>query len=214
MTILFFDVDGPAVPARALFLPDNLLPKYGWQFDPVMCHFINFLGWAVPDLQIVIASHRRGMLSPFDGSWTSDHNSWARIMQENQINVPLHKDWCTAKDKSEVHAKIVEISQWLARHPEVKTFVTIEDEAAGYDQEANDAQRKYLNLCGEDYLNGITWQDMERICEFFKLGKLDIMLDKYRQHLFDSKQPKNRRETLARDRRINRVVAHRDGIPA
>lgn len=186
MKILFFDVDGPMVSGRALFLPDNIVPRYGWQFDPCAVGMLNFLGWAVPDLQVVIASHRCGMTYPVqvnNPTFTDTKASWERVFKDNGLNLKIHHDWCTVRGDDcvdERRPKIAEIGEWLDRNPSVKDFVTFDDEAAGYTSNVNDDQRRYLRLCGEDYLNGITWADLERAVKF--LGRTEGVGDLLEQY--------------------------------
>lgn len=180
--VLFFDVDGPMVPSRAWFMPANIIPRYGWTFDPCAVGYINFLGWLEPELRIVIGSHRNGIINPFDNTWTCTKVSWERVLAGNGIDVKLHEDWSTPRDPDgAVEAKIVEISRWLARHPEVDRFITFEDEAPGYCETATPAQRKYLHLCGEDSNNGLTWQDMEAAVKWLgHTTPLSKLVEKYR----------------------------------
>lgn len=182
MKVLFFDVDGPMVPARAFFLPNNIVPRYGWEFDKTAVHMLNFLGWAVPDLRVVIGSHRVGMRSPFDKTFTDTKNSWERIFRENGLTLKIHTDWITVRDDyDESGNKVKEITGWLKAHPRTTHWVTFDDEIAGYTADTTEVHRSMVHLCGEDYLNGISWKDLQKALKYLGIsGSLDDLLDKYR----------------------------------
>jgi len=183
MPILFFDVDGPMVPGRGLFLPKNIAPRYGWEFDPCAVGMLNFLNWAVPNLQVVISSHRVGMRSPFDGSYTDTKESWERVFQENGLKLQIHKDWCTVKGKAKLEDrvnKLEEIRGWRGRnkaHSDDR-FVVIEDEAI-YARDITDEERDVYHICAEDYLDGITWRDLKRIANFLGVDNLSEKIREY-----------------------------------
>lgn len=182
--ILFFDVDGPMVPGRALFMPKNLPLRYGWQFDPCAVGMLNFLGWAIPDLQVVISSHRVGMRSPFDGTATDTKESWERIFFENGLFLKIHQDWCTVKGAArfaERYSKLMEIRQWRVRNKQhlADPFVVIEDEAEYYRQ-ITDEERETFHICAESYLDGITWKDLSRICQHLGVD-LKVKMEEYRE---------------------------------
>lgn len=177
--ILFLDVDGPMVPGRGRMLLGNSFMKFGWTFDPVAVSMLNFAYWAVPDLEIVIASHRFGdprMRSPFDD--IQDPHSkqfWMRLLEENGIAAPLHEDWHTPRKRFVPQPKFVEIMGWREMHPEVEKFVVLEDDLNGGD-EVSSTMRKKFHLVGEDYDNGLSWRDFQQMC--FYLG-LTLTRDKY-----------------------------------
>ena len=185
MPILFFDVDGPMVPGRALFLPQNIAPRYGWQFDPCAVGMLNFLNWVVPNLQVVISSHRVGMRSPFDGTYTDTRASWERIFQENGLKLQIHKDWCTVLGKAKLENrpnKLDEIRKWRERNKAHQNdlFVVIEDEAI-YARDITDEERESFHICAEDYLDGITWKDLKRIANFLGVDNLGDKLAEYQK---------------------------------
>jgi hypothetical protein len=193
MPILFFDVDGPMVPGRALFMPKNIVPRYGWQFDPCAVGMLNFLDWAVPNLRVVISSHRVGMTSPFDGTSTDSKESWERIFFENGLFLKIHDDWCTVHGQARYAqrtSKLTEIRQWLARHKEHLTdnFVVIEDEAEYY-REITDEERETFHICAESYLEGITWKDLDRISTFLGVENLGDKLKEYQQKMAKIRTP-------------------------
>lgn len=153
-------------------LRGNSFMKFGWTFDPVAVTMLNFLSWAVPDLELVVASHRLGdprMRSPFEElTDTNSKEFWIRLLEENNVEAPLHHDWHTPRRKFIPRPKHSEIGEWLVIHPEVKTFVTVEDDLNGGDVVPN-AMRKKFHLVGEDYDNGLTWRDFEMMCLYMGL---------------------------------------------
>lgn len=206
--ILFFDVDGPMVPGRSLFLSKNIQPRYGWEFDQSAVGMLNFLNFIVPDLQVVIASHRCGMMVPFDQSFSDSRASWQRIFRENGLNLHIHQDWCTMEDSlSERLPKIEEIQQWLNRHPETTNFVTFDDEAAGYDRDPTVEEIKKYHILGQDYLNGITWEDLVQAAKYFGITtRLSQLMDKYRKHLAGKPSKASHVYSHSNLRRIDRLT--------
>ena len=206
MPILFFDVDGPMVSGRALFLPENVKLRYGWKFDECAVHMLNFLNWAVKDLQVVISSHRVGMSSPFDSSCTETRRSWQRVFRENNLQLHIHNDWCTSADPlAPRKSKLEEIREWQLRNPQHANdhFVVIEDEAI-YEREITEEEREQFHICAERYLDGITWSDMERMIKFLGLpGGLGDHLAKYQNYLTKRKPSNVKTET---PRRYQRTV--------
>ena len=177
--IIFLDVDGPMVPGRGRMLLGNSFLKFGWTFDPIAVSMLNFVYWAMPDVQIVVASHRLTdprMRSPFDDV-TDPHceEFWAKLLEESGIAIPLHEDWHTPRKKFVPRPKHVEISEWLAAHPETKRFVTVEDDLNGGDT-VTDRMRKQFHLVGEDYDNGLSWRDFKLMCSYMGLT---LTRDKY-----------------------------------
>jgi hypothetical protein len=179
--IIFFDVDGPMVPGRALFLPKNRTFGFGWQFDPCAVNMLNFLAWAVPNLKAVIASHRIGCSSPLPNHrGTETRNFWIDIFRENGLQLPIHRDWVTVRQWV-ARTKFLEIDDWLEAHPDVTKFVVIDDEANGKDC-VNDSQRSHFHLCAESYNEGITHADFMRMCKFFGMDENDVA-DKYSEFI-------------------------------
>lgn len=174
--ILFFDIDGPMVPARTAFMPGNGLYKFGWKFDPSAVGMVNFLGWAVPELRIVLSSHRWGerMQSPFpEHQDTNARSFWDHLFQDNNLNVKFHEHWLSYRIMDggvyQKRTKAFEIQRWLAHHPEIKTWATIEDDLNGGDS-VSAIDRTRFGLVGEDYNNGITWKDFKALTRRFGLS--------------------------------------------
>ena len=186
--VIFFDVDGPMVSGRASLLPENVAHRYGWKFDPCAVAMLNFIGFALPDVRVVIASHRVGMRAPTTSGYCEKREDWVEIFKHNELNLQIHEDWITVRAAIS-RPKFDEISGWLLTHPDT-TFVTIDDEAAGYDKKATLQQRHQFHLCGESYTNGITYEDFVRMCDYLGIKNLDSSLDKYyRKHLTTTRSP-------------------------
>lgn len=173
MKILFIDIDGPLVPQRALYLPKNLGKNLGWQFDPCAVEMINFLLWADPTIRGVVASHRYDYHSE-PGSHTKAF--WEEKFAENNLQIQLHSEWVTVRTRFK-RTKFIEVNDWLNRHPEVSHHCMIDDEADGYKNIREDDRRKF-HLVGEDFANGLTWDDFSKMWEFLGQNP-DSIFDKY-----------------------------------
>lgn len=177
--VIFIDVDGPLIPARALFLPENRVPA-PWTFDPCAVGMLNFLFWALPDLRAVISSHRVGCATPpgFEGLLTFDRAFWENIFAHNKLRATLHEHWITPR-RITARPKIVEVSEWLARHPEVKQFAVIEDEFNGHDEMTDELQQQF-NVFAEDYSNGITYECFLSAARALGLSSIEVRM-KFRE---------------------------------
>ena len=178
--ILFFDVDGPMVPARSAFMPGNGLFKFGWKFDQSAVGMINFLGWAIPELRIVLSSHRWGnrMRSPFpDHPDTNTRAFWDQLFLDNNLNVKFHEHWLSHRliedGVYQKRTKATEIQRWLIDHPEIKTWATIEDDLNGGDS-VSAIDRTRFGLVGEDYNNGLTWRDFKALTHRFGMSSQEF----------------------------------------
>lgn len=181
--ILFLDVDGPMVPGRGRMLLGNSFLKFGWTFDPIAVSMLNFVYWACPDTYIVVGSHRLydpRMRSPYEGV-PDPHTKqfWVRLLEENGVAVPLHEDWHTPRMEFKgayiPRPKHQEVTDWLNQHPEVTHFVTLEDDLNGGDN-VSSSMRKKFHLVGEDYNNGLSWDDFKLMCHYMGLT---LSHDKY-----------------------------------
>lgn len=187
LKILFLDIDGPMVPARTAFLPGNGFQKFGWHFDQNAVGMLNFLNWTVPNLRLVISSHRwgAGLKSPFpEFANTDSREFWQKVLDENNIKIPLHADWLTPREMIDAfyrkQPKAIEINNWLQQHSDIKTWVTAEDDLNGGDA-VTTADRKHFNLIGEDYNNGITWDDFRMMVRKFGVSN-ETFKDRTREY--------------------------------
>ena len=113
--IIFLDIDGPMIPLRAYFLPNQTKPIVS-VFDPCAVSLLNKL---IDDskAKLVISS-----------TWATQGMDRIReVLSDNGIDPTLlHNDWVTPRKLSSW--RMNEISWWLRDHPEVVDYVAIEDE--------------------------------------------------------------------------------------
>lgn len=113
--VIFLDFDGPMIPLRAYWLPNQTKPLVS-VFDPVAVSLVNKL---IEDsgAKIVISSTWR-----FQGN-----EKITAVLSKNGIDpTHLHKDWETPRKFTS--QRIHEIKWWLDDHPEVTHYVAIDDE--------------------------------------------------------------------------------------
>lgn len=112
--IIFLDIDGPMIPYRCMCLPGQTVP---WTlFDPVAVSLINDL-CAKNGFKVVL------------------HTSWVRIMGGQQT-----KDHCISQGINPDHFhsdaycdeniswRYTRVAEWLSRHPEVESYVILDDD--------------------------------------------------------------------------------------
>lgn len=102
MNIIFLDIDGVITSART-----------GWMNWDI--YAVTFLKWICEkaNIQIVISS-----------SWRHNHNKQFFVDIFGNI---IHKDWKIPTFISAIRGK--EIQQWLDNHPEVQTYLIIDDDS-------------------------------------------------------------------------------------
>lgn len=131
MKIVFIDIDGPLLPARAWMLPNNqhLLKtskEFGHpfrhpglhtlvQFDPVAVSFFN-KWFEDPDVHGVISSN-----------WVhyATKVQLENIFRNNGMNIRLHEDWVTPRKMSS--NRLQEIWFWLGDH-DVESYIVVDDD--------------------------------------------------------------------------------------
>jgi hypothetical protein len=118
--ILFLDIDGPMIPYRAMLLEGQT--RVMTLFDPIAVGIINHLckeyGW-----KIVLHT---SWVKIEGGQYTKDHCVKQGIKAEH-----FHEDaWCDEY----INWRYTRVAEWLARHPEVKTYVIVDDEPFAPDQ--------------------------------------------------------------------------------
>lgn len=111
---IFIDVDGPMIPMRAYYLPQQTAPVS--IFDPCAVSLL---------LRLVDAAQAKLVVSSTWGY--HGYDSCMEDFEKNGISSSLfHKDWITPRKMSSSRAQ--EIRWWLDRHPETTHSVAIDDE--------------------------------------------------------------------------------------
>jgi len=112
--IIFLDVDGPMIPVRAYWLPNQT--ELVSAFDPVAVSLLNKL-IAQSGAKIVMSASCRSKGLDFV----------RELLSKNSIDpVHLHDDWQTPRKLTS--QRIHEIRWWLDNHPEITHYVAIDDE--------------------------------------------------------------------------------------
>lgn len=153
--VLFLDIDGPMIPYRAAFLPDqtNVMTK----FDPIAVAMINKLCEKRPDLKIVLHTswvHING------GEETLNHCVDQGIKRENFYEPDPYVN-------ETIMWRYNRIAEWLERHPEVTGYVIIDDTPYEADSVGKYEHPQELNsrIVLIDYNDGITINKYEDIME-------------------------------------------------
>lgn len=148
--IIFLDFDGPMIPGRCCFMPENYR-KLMTVFDPVASAFLNLVLKKDKDIRIVISS-----------TWGL---KGLEIIKENfrKNGLPasrLHKDWITPRQLTSYRHN--EINWWLQDHPEVTEYIVIDDEISD----------EYFpgRLINADTYDGLSWKHYMQISRIFNLG--------------------------------------------
>ena len=187
--IIFVDIDGPMIPAKAVLMPGNGGPDcWNWNFDIFAVRALNFAYFCDPDVRLVLSSHRWGEDGLFHTSPYPEYRDlrqkefWVRLFEENGVAVPFHDDWITPRhmvlgNRYFKRSKYIEIMEWRQKHPEVKHFVSLEDDLNG-GNEVFDYMKKHTHLICEDYEDGMTFADFRKMLMY--LG-LNPSTDKYRE---------------------------------
>lgn len=112
--VIFLDFDGPMIPTRAYWLPNQTRPIVSI-FDPVAVSLVNKL-LEESQAQLVISS-----------SWRNKGLDTIKDMLTKNGMDPsvLHEDWETPQKFSS--QRIHDIKWWLDDHPEVTHYVAIDD---------------------------------------------------------------------------------------
>lgn len=121
--IVFIDVDGPMIPVRAYFLPNQT--KIVSVFDPCATAML---------LRLLDDTGAKLVISSTWGGKGKERCE--ELLSNNGINPShLHDDWVTPRKMSST--RFHEISWWLMKHPEVTHYVAIDDEDLPVDWVSN-----------------------------------------------------------------------------
>lgn len=111
--IVFLDIDGPMIPSRAYFLPNQT--KLVSVFDPCAVAMLNKL------------TDASGALIVISSTWAiHGFTECFNALKEQGVTGNLHPDWKTPRKLSS--SRTSEISMWLMDHPEITDYVALDDE--------------------------------------------------------------------------------------
>ena len=112
--IIFLDIDGPMIPARAYFLPKQSFIVT--QFDPCATGML---------LHLIKLTNARIVMSSVHRMQGKDHI--LKLFEQNGIpSKHLHRDWHTSLDQS--LSRTEEIQSWLDDHQDIDYYIAIDDE--------------------------------------------------------------------------------------
>lgn len=152
--IIFLDVDGPLIPGRAMFLPNQT--QIMEVFDPCAVSLINKL-CEINGYKLVI------------------HSSWLRIMGEKEtydhcISQGLKAEyfdddaWC----EGQINWRYTRVAEWLKRHPDVTEYVILDDEP--YSADLNHEIQHPVDLEGHlilvDYWEGFSYKQFQQVRDY------------------------------------------------
>lgn len=117
--VLFLDIDGPMIPRRAFYLQGQTLVVS--KFDPVAAALLNEV-LAKTGAKLVISS-----------TWGKLGIETVKpVLEENGISwESVHQDWVTPRKYP--LARPGEIKLWLANHPEITHWASLDDEELDLD---------------------------------------------------------------------------------
>ncbi|WP_431861310.1 HAD domain-containing protein [Azospirillum sp.] len=117
MKVVFLDIDGPMIPQRAYYLPENH-GKLVTRFDPVAVWMVLRLLHLAPAKLVISSTWRK--------------HGRERMAADLTVNgicpSHLHDDWSTGEHRDEPLGRAKEIMGWMDRHPEVTHYAAIDDE--------------------------------------------------------------------------------------
>lgn len=141
MKIIFLDIDGPMIPLRCFFMLKNY-KKLATAFDPIAVEFFNTVLKKNPDVHFVISS-----------TWgLKGKETIKKLFKKNGLLCRLHKDWVTPRKLSSLRSS--EIRWWLEDHPEIETFVVVDDELL--------TVPNHVRACTKD---GLKFEDYKKILD-------------------------------------------------
>ncbi len=125
--IIMLDIDGPMIPIRAYWLPNQTKPLVT-MFDPVAVSLLNKL------------IEESGAYIVISSTWRNQgYDEIVATLTKNGIDpLYLHEDWATPQKLTS--RRIHEIKWWLEDHPEVTHYVAIDDESLNIDFVPNAVQ--------------------------------------------------------------------------
>lgn len=115
--IIFLDIDGPLLPARAWVLPGNRVSRHTPVFDPIAVSFV---------LRLIERSKGAIVVS---STWRARGEQYIRdCFNANGLHEKfLHDDWATPTGPTLNYHRKEQIAMWLQEHAEVTHYVCIDD---------------------------------------------------------------------------------------
>lgn len=93
-------------------------------------------------------------------AWRLNHERCRRFLEEQELAAYLHSDWCTRKDNHEKgDSRGAQIGDWLAQHPEVRTYRIVDD-----DRDIRPQQLPYFIHCHA--MDGISYIGLKKLLEW------------------------------------------------
>jgi len=157
--VIFLDFDGPMIPNRSYWYGGNLTDcGVVKTFDPVAVSMINYLLWE-SKAKLVISS-----------TWRKQGYEVVSALISKQGIEPthLHDDWRTDSlmlGWSGTAYRGHEVHDWLDRHPEVDTYVSIDDEPDLTRQIVKSKGRNPKAWIQVSMWDGISYKDFHRATE-------------------------------------------------
>lgn len=114
MKVILLDIDGPMIPVKAYYLPNQTKPAS--VFDPIATALL---------LRLLDDASAKLVISSTWGQFGRKRNE--QLLSLNGIDPSyLHDDWITPRRNNS--ARHHEIKWWLDKHPEVVDYVAFDDE--------------------------------------------------------------------------------------
>lgn len=140
--VIFLDIDGPMIPVRASFLPNQ--SSVLSTFDPCAAALLN---------RLIKESGAKIVISSVWGQ--HGYQQCHDLLEKNGISPShMHEDWITPRKMSSY--RVNEISWWLDAHPETTHYVAIDDESLTVRMVENSV------LC--DAYEGFSWRNYLECC--------------------------------------------------
>ncbi len=115
--VIFLDIDGPLLPARAWVLPQNRDHVRSQLFDSIAVAFVNRLVDRSGGAIVISSTWRARGLAYITGCFESN-------------GIParhIHADWATPSPSAINDSRLMQIHAWLDKHTEITHYVCIDD---------------------------------------------------------------------------------------
>jgi hypothetical protein len=153
MRVLFTDFDGVMNSVGSMIYNNRLrllglsdIPTHE-AFDPIASSNLQYILEELPDVQVVVSS-----------TWRK-HKTLVALQKVFEVNRILPERMIGTTPVSEEGYRGKEIEQYLKEHPEVKSFVIIDDD--------KDLEPYMDRLVRTNSSNGLTFTDAQKVIELF-----------------------------------------------